>query len=218
MRRARGDEAEGRPDGLRRARNGDGRVTQSRREMFGDPDRRRRGEVKPVDVVLGAHAAERLMQGHARIKAMALPKLAVAGHRASRRRGDARRRVRSRFKAEQEERKAFLAAKLRDLAQRVLEQVRAQPAGVEQNRVIERIFENDELRRRLLALPEPQEPHQSIERADGPQKAVRDPMFRGDGLELRGPTVMQARVGAAEKQNIHLTLHRGAAPAALDAT
>jgi hypothetical protein len=68
--------------------------------MFGDADRRRRGEVKLVDVILEAHAAERLVQGHARMEPMALREPAVAGHGTPRRRGDARGSVRSRLKAE----------------------------------------------------------------------------------------------------------------------
>jgi len=69
-----------------------------------------------------------------------------------------------------------------------------------------------------MALAEPQEPHQPVERPDGPEKAVRDPMFRNNGLELRRPTVMRAGVGAAEKQNVHVAPPRGATPAALGAT
>ena len=173
--------------------------------MLGDADRGLRVEMQLVDVILGVHAAERLLLRHAAVEPVAFAEPAIAGERAPRRRIDARRLARAGLQAEEEQWQAFLAAQLGDGAQRVLEQVRAQPAGVEQHRVVERIFEDDELRQLRLVLAEPHEPHQAIERADGAQKAVRDPMLRQPRGELPRPAVMKAGVGAAQEQNVHPT-------------
>ena len=103
-------------------------------------------EVQLVDVIVGAHPAERLLLRHAGVKPVAQAEPAIAGERAPRRRIDARRLARARLQAEEKKRQPPLPAQLRDGMQRVFEQVRAQPARIEQHRVIERIFEDDELR------------------------------------------------------------------------
>ncbi len=77
--------------------------------------------------------------------------------------GDPPSARRARTQAQEQQGDSALRAMLRDAGQRIVNQRGGGEAGVQQNDVVERIFENDEIGRRLAAPLRLDEPREAIE-------------------------------------------------------
>ena len=157
-----------------------------------------------VHEILGTLAAEDRLQRHAARHSMRFRDAVIDALDAPHAGVDARASGRAWTKTQEKQRDAALRAMLRDAGERVVNQRRGRKARIEQDDVVERIFENDEIGRRLLASLRLLKAREAIERADGAEKHIGDLMFRHEPLQLGGPAEIDAGVGAAEQQHSHI--------------